>query len=180
MRQDPAPLQTTLVFLRKDGRILLGKKTRGHGAGKWNGAGGKCLPNEWPEETARREVREELGVTAMQLEPVGVLHFSQEPVIDEYSTITTYVYLCNEWEGQPADSEELATLTWFTPDDLPYQTMWEDDAYWLPQVLAGEKVTGEFRFDNEYRMTSHEVTINGANQPTLDIPSRVQEILSEE
>ncbi|HPQ82811.1 MAG TPA: NUDIX domain-containing protein, partial [Candidatus Saccharimonas sp.] len=54
-------LQTTLVFLQKDGQILLGKKQRGHGKGKWNGAGGKCKPHEWPEAAARREAREELG-----------------------------------------------------------------------------------------------------------------------
>jgi hypothetical protein len=58
--------------------------------------------------------------------------------------------------------------------------MWEDDTYWLPQVLAGDKVTGKFEFDGDYRMTSHDVTINGADQPTLDIPARVEEILSEE
>ena len=33
---------SSLVFsVRKDGRILLGHKWRGMGAGKWNGFGGK-------------------------------------------------------------------------------------------------------------------------------------------
>lgn len=173
-------LQTTLVFLQKDGQILLGKKQRGHGKGKWNGAGGKCKPHEWPEAAARREAREELGVAAMHLEPVAVLYFTQQPTIDEYSSITTYVYLCREWEGEPVNSDELSDLTWFDITAIPYETMWEDDTYWLPQVLAGDKVTGKFEFDGDYRMTSHDVTINGADQPTLDIPARVEEILSEE
>lgn len=179
MSKPTIPLQTTLVFLRKDGKILLGKKARGHGKGKWNGAGGKCLPHEWPEDAARRETREELGVSPMHLLPVGVLHFSQKPVVDEYSTITTYVYLCTEWEGTPSPSTELQELSWVTADTIPYTDMWEDDAYWLPQVLAGEKVTGNFYFDDTYTMTSHEVKINGAEQPTLDIPRRVEEILSQ-
>lgn len=174
------PLQTTLVFLQKDGRILLGKKARGHGIDKWNGAGGKCQPHEWPEAAAQREVREELGINSMVLEPVAVLRFQQTPRVDEYSNITTYVYLCKEWEGEPANSVELTDLTWFSPGDIPYADMWEDDTHWLPQVLAGEKVTGEFGFDSGYHMVSHSVIIHGAGQPTLDIPTRVEEILNED
>ena len=33
--------QTNLCFLLKDGKVLLGMKKRGFGAGKWNGFGGK-------------------------------------------------------------------------------------------------------------------------------------------
>lgn len=172
--------QTVLVFLQKNGQILLGKKLRGHGNGKWNGAGGKCQPNEWPEDCARREAREELGINAMKLTPVAVLHFTQKPTFDEYSNITTYVYLCDEWEGEPKDSAELGDLTWFGADEIPYDAMWEDDTYWLPQVLAGEKITGDFKFDSDYRMTAHKVTVNGIDRLALDIPTRVEQILSED
>lgn len=180
MTNPTKPLQTTLVFLKKDGLILLGKKLRGHGVGKWNGAGGKCKPNEWPEACARREAREELGINAMSLQPAAVISFKQEPYVNEYSNITSYVFLCTEWEGEPSSSEELAEIKWFRPDDVPYSGMWEDDTYWLPQVLAGEKVKGEFAFDGDYRMISHSVVNIDVNQPTLDIPTRVEEILSED
>ena len=33
----------TLLLIRKDDEVLLAMKKRGHGAGKWNGTGGKAL-----------------------------------------------------------------------------------------------------------------------------------------
>lgn len=37
-------------------------KKRGFGVGKWNGSGGKIQPGETPEDTAVREVKEEIGI----------------------------------------------------------------------------------------------------------------------
>ena len=36
----------SLVFIRNQQEILLGMKKRGFGKGKWNGFGGKILPQE--------------------------------------------------------------------------------------------------------------------------------------
>ena len=44
----------TLVFIRRQGEILLGYKKRGFGAGKWNGFGGKVEAGETIEEAAER------------------------------------------------------------------------------------------------------------------------------
>lgn len=44
----------TLVLVVQPGRVLLGMKKRGFGAGKWNGFGGKVQPGETIEEAARR------------------------------------------------------------------------------------------------------------------------------
>ncbi len=32
-------------------------------------------------------------------------------------------------------------------DDVPYDRMWDDDHLWLPGVLEGDTVVGEFRFE---------------------------------
>lgn len=56
---------TSLVYpVRKDGRILLGHKRRGMGAGKWNGFGGKREDGETMRECAARELFEESGLIA--------------------------------------------------------------------------------------------------------------------
>lgn len=44
----------TLVLVVQPGRVLLGMKKRGFGAGKWNGFGGKVQPGETIEEAARQ------------------------------------------------------------------------------------------------------------------------------
>lgn len=46
----------TLVLIVQPGRVLLGMKKRGFGAGKWNGFGGKVQPEETIEDAARRQV----------------------------------------------------------------------------------------------------------------------------
>lgn len=46
----------TLVLIVQPGRVLLGMKKRGFGAGKWNGFGGKVQPGETIEDAARRQV----------------------------------------------------------------------------------------------------------------------------
>ena len=55
---------TSLVFpVASDGRILLGRKRRGMGYGKWNGFGGKIEAGETMRECAARELFEECGLT---------------------------------------------------------------------------------------------------------------------
>ena len=43
-------IHATLMFIVKDGRILLIEKKRGLGAGKINGPGGKIDPGETPQQ----------------------------------------------------------------------------------------------------------------------------------
>ena len=46
----------TLVFVFNGGKILLGMKKRGFGAGRWNGFGGKVDSTETIEAGAKRWV----------------------------------------------------------------------------------------------------------------------------
>lgn len=50
------------VAIVKDGRVLLVRRAREPFAGRWTLPGGRCEPGETPEQTAVREVREELGL----------------------------------------------------------------------------------------------------------------------
>lgn len=44
----------TLVMVVQPGKVLLGMKKRGFGAGRWNGFGGKVQSGESIEDAARR------------------------------------------------------------------------------------------------------------------------------
>src|SRR3990172_12157236 len=72
----------TLVFVIRDGEILLMRKKRGLGAGKINGPGGRLEPGESVEACALREVHEELRVTPVGLRQLGG---NAVQVVDGYS-----------------------------------------------------------------------------------------------
>ena len=127
----------TLLFLLKEGHILLAMKKRSHGQGKWNGVGGKLDEGETPEQAAVRECQEEIEVTPKHLKKVGELHFFDQPDTEHYC----HIYTAAEWDGEPSETEEMRP-EWFNVDEIPYDTMWPDDRFWLPKMLAGKTFTG--------------------------------------
>jgi 8-oxo-dGTP diphosphatase len=134
----------TLLFLRKEGRILLAMKKRGFGVGKWNGVGGKVEPGESPEEAAIRECQEEIAVTPRNLHLAGNLHFFDLPDVEHYC----YVYVATEWEGEPSETEEMRPQ-WFAVEDIPYDTMWADDRLWLPELIQNNPFKGKVVIEND-------------------------------
>jgi 8-oxo-dGTP diphosphatase len=145
--------QATLCFLIRRGQpdsVLMGLKKRGFGRGKWNGFGGKIEPGEDAPVAAVREVAEEAGlvVDPRDLVPAGHITFlfPAEPRFDHHVT----VFVAFRWRGEPSETEEMAPR-WFPVDGLPLASMWQDDAHWLPLVLAGRTIEAEFTFadDNE-------------------------------
>lgn len=174
----PHDIKRTLLFLRRDNEILLAMKKRGFGAGKWNGVGGKLEPSETIEHALVRESREEISVVPMRYEHVAELDFIQDADTQNPWHMYVYAYICTEWQGEPCESDEMAPQ-WYSLDEIPYDAMWDDDRYWLPQVLAGERVTGTFTFDADDRMVTHDVQLIGAAQLPIGVTARVEAIMSE-
>jgi 8-oxo-dGTP diphosphatase len=143
--------RATLLFVIRDGQILLIRKKRGLGAGKINGPGGRLEPGETPLEAAVRETREELGVEAVSPVLRGELHFQ---FVDGYSLLCS-VFTAPDCIGEAIETPEAIPL-WTPLDAIPYQEMWEDDARWLPGVLEGRNFRGYFVFEED-KMLSHTV-----------------------
>jgi 8-oxo-dGTP diphosphatase len=144
-------MRATLLFVLRDGEVLLIRKKRGLGAGKINGPGGRIEDGESPVECAVREVREELGITARDPELRGELHFE----FTDGLRLHCLVFVTSQFEGEPIETEEAVPL-WTRFDDLPFEQMWEDDRHWLPDMLAGRCFRAWFEFDGE-RMLSRDV-----------------------
>jgi 8-oxo-dGTP diphosphatase len=150
-------IRRTLLFLQRDGRVLLALKKRGFGMGKWNGVGGKIEDGESLEEALVRECREEIGVTPRRWWAVAELDFVQDAETDPWH-MYVHAYLCAEWDGEPRESEEMMPR-WFDVGEIPYRDMWDDDELWLPLVLSGQKVVGEFTFNINDRLQTHDLRV---------------------
>jgi 8-oxo-dGTP diphosphatase len=128
--------------------VLLGFKKTGFGAGRWVGLGGHVEDGEEPVSAAAREVAEESGlvVSPAALRHVAALTFAfpARPSWDQ----TADVFLTAEFDGEPAESDELAPR-WFAADALPFDGMWDDARHWLPLVLAGRRVAAEITFADD-------------------------------
>ena len=100
------------AIIRKEGRILIGKRRVGTFAGKWEFPGGKMEPEETQEECLARELAEELGIEAR----IGKLFLS---------TRHTYSHMAIEFITYEAEivSGELRLrdhneLRWVLPEEL--------------------------------------------------------------
>jgi len=151
-----------LCFLiKKDEKILLAFKKKGFGAGKWNGVGGKLDSKKDKDifEVAIREMEEEIGIKVKDIEKMAILNFSYPYLTNsEEREWQTHVFFAKDWQGEPKESEEMKPR-WFKFDEIPFNKMWPDDKFWLPKVLAGEKVKADFIFKKGEIISSHNIRV---------------------
>ena len=128
-------------------RVVLGMKKIGFGKGKWNGFGGKLEEGETIEEAAVRELREESGMIASleSLILVGEFCFTFPHKPDDNMDVTAYV-VPGKTKKRLQESDEMRPR-YFLVKDIPYDKMWLDDKFWLPQAL---EMTGMIRGDFEF------------------------------
>jgi 8-oxo-dGTP pyrophosphatase MutT (NUDIX family) len=133
----------TLCFVHDDKKVLLAMKKRGFGEGWWNGYGGKLEPGETPLQGAIRELEEESGIKASKIEKRGFLVFEGEDEADFH----THIYSVIHHSGTPEETEEMRPK-WFAHEEIPYDSMWPDDKYWMPLFLQNKLFEGKFRIIN--------------------------------
>lgn len=139
----------TLIILikRSEGEIsdvCLAMKKRGFGEGRWNGVGGKVDKSDRTiEDAAIRESEEEIGVIVGDLKKIAELsfYFPHNPEWDQL----VHVYFCENWTGEPKESEEM-NPRWFSVEEIPFEKMWPDDEFWLPEVLKDNLLRATFKF----------------------------------
>lgn len=146
----------SLALLLRGDNILLAMKKRGFGAGKWNGAGGKLEANETIEQAMIRECQEELTITPTVFQKVAYHDFLLGADTDQPWHQWAHVYIVTEWQGEPAETEEMAPQ-WFALDNIPYTQMWDDDIHWLPRVLEGKLLDTSFTFDSAEHMLTKDI-----------------------
>ncbi|CAG5122027.1 unnamed protein product [Candidula unifasciata] len=132
----------TLVFVREAGKILLGFKKRGFGAGLWNGFGGKVEEGETILQGAKRELLEECGLKAHSLKSVGLINFEFE---SDPTILEVHIFQTSDFSGLVAESEEMRPR-WYSEESIPFSQMWPDDRLWFPYMLKDRQFEGYFLF----------------------------------
>lgn len=146
-RDDWQPdIRATLMFVVREGKILMIRKKRGIGAGKINGPGGKIDPGETALQCAVRETEEELCIRVLDPVKMGELSFSFQ--CGSTPEIHGHVFMASGYEGEPEETEEAIPL-WLPVEEIPYDEMWDDDRYWLPHMIEGKKFKARFIFQGE-------------------------------
>jgi len=129
-------------------QVLLGHKKTGLGAGKIVGLGGHVEEDESPAEAAAREVKEEAGIHVTPGALLEVAHVTfLFPVRPRWDMVVS-IFTSADWTGEAAETAEIRP-EWFGAADLPLDRMWDDAKYWLPRVLAGERVRATFSYADD-------------------------------
>ncbi len=109
----------SIICVDGQGRILLGKRTDNH---LWGYSGGSVEIDEHVEDCARRELEEEMGLIADEIEFFCVnsgpeAHYVY-PNGDEVSNMEV-VYVCRKYHGtiRPQESE-MEELRFFRPEEI--------------------------------------------------------------
>ncbi|MCA9352013.1 NUDIX domain-containing protein [Patescibacteria group bacterium] len=140
--------QATLIYLVRDGQILLGLKQKKVAAGKRSGYGGKQESGDVSmHHTAVRELFEETGegisAEPHDMIPQAVIDFTLKNSEGNHFAMRVFIYLLEKFSGEPCDSDEMKDHQWFDVDSIPYDNMLVDNQLYLPKVLNKEYFTAE-------------------------------------
>lgn len=109
----------SIIILDDKNRVLLGRRTDNR---LWGYAGGSVEIDEKVEDCAKRELMEEMGLIADEIEFFMVnsgpeVHYVY-PNGDEVSNIEI-IYLCRKWHGEiRPQEEEMEELRFFSVDEI--------------------------------------------------------------
>lgn len=161
MNEEKVLFNATVCYPVRDGKVLLALKTGKIGAGCWNGYGGGIEDGETVVEAALRELWEESGLVASEehLEKIAVVDFHNTKTDGSIFIVKVHFFTVSQWGGEPKESREMVTPTWFEMKELPVSKMMPADVKFLPVALSGKKVVALAHYGPYQKELIGEVTI---------------------
>ena len=129
---------TTLCYIEKDGAYLMihrVKKKNDMNKDKWIGVGGKFEEGESPFDCARREIKEETGLTVKTLSYRGIVTF----VSDLYGTEYMHLFTATEYNGEIDYDCNEGKLEWVKKEDINSLPIWEGDKIFFDLIDKEER-----------------------------------------
>jgi len=132
------PIVGTLGYILSRDRkkiLLIHRNLRhnDHHLDKYNGLGGKMLPNEDVVSCLRREIFEEAGIKCEDIILRGTINWTGFG--PEGENWLGFIFRIDRFSGTPFTSNEEGSLSWVPIDDLDKLPMWEGDRYFLQLVF---------------------------------------------
>ena len=132
------PIVGTLGYILSQDRkktLLIHRNSRldDHSLDKYNGLGGKMLPNEDVLSCLRREIFEEAGIKCEDILLRGTINWTGFGPGGE--NWLGFIFRIDRFSGTPFTSNEEGSLGWVPIDSLDKLPMWEGDRFFLPLVF---------------------------------------------
>ncbi|PKV84237.1 NUDIX domain-containing protein [Streptomyces sp. TLI_146] len=112
-------VDVVVVLHRTDGRVLLLRRAASEYRGQLTLVGGRLERDEWYDDGARREVREEVGVhiDPGDLELCCAAHLQ----IEDLERRLVFLFTTQRWSGDPhnAEPDRHTELVWADPGEPP-------------------------------------------------------------
>ena len=104
--------------------------------GKYNGLGGKLHADEDVVAGMRREIREEAGIEALDLQLRGTINWTGfGPNGEDW---LGFIFLVTRFSGEPLTRNDEGELRWVERRAMMDLPMWEGDRHFLPLVFDGD------------------------------------------
>ena len=131
------PILAVGTIVVRGGHVLLARRGKPPGQGKWSVPGGAVDVGESLEDAARREVREECGI---EVELTDTIEVIQRVTRDDGQRVRFHYvivdYLARWVAGEPRPSAEASEVSWFRPEEFDGLEMTAGTAEVIRRMLA--------------------------------------------
>jgi len=132
------PIMATLGYILSPDRqktllVHRNKRPGDQHFGKYNGLGGKMVPQEDIYQCMVREIYEEAGIICEHVVLRGTVNWTGFGANGE--DWFGFIYRIETFLGEPYSANEEGDLVWVDIDKIRQLPMWEGDKYFLPMVF---------------------------------------------
>lgn len=124
----------TVILQNNKGEVLLTRRSIEPFKGYWDLPGGFCELNEHPELTAKREMKEELGVDVELTGFIGI-YTDQYPDQGDMEHTLNIIYSGKIIQGELHPADDVDACQWFSLEQLPVNIAFKNGR----QALQGLK-----------------------------------------
>ncbi len=148
-----APILSTLVYCQSDDRVLLMQRRKEPNLGLWVAPGGKIELGESPYECALRELHEETGLEAGQLDFRGLV--TEVSPIPDWQWML-FIYIATHLSGELVGDHREGVLQWWPIVQVLQLPIPQGDRVFFPKIIHPGAPFYDVRFvyDTDLRLAN--------------------------